>query len=91
MAKKTHKDIEYAVDDFSGKERIFKTFDEAAGFAVAVAASGKEDVSIDVLIYSKAAARAYGGDDFADEYAEDPDASVSDRIVITAESVGKVS
>ena len=52
MAKnKTHPQLEFAVDDCSGKERIFKLFDEAAGFAVSVAASGKPDVSIDVLCW----------------------------------------
>lgn len=40
MAKRKIKDLEFAVDDASGNERIFDTFDEAAGFAVAIAAGG---------------------------------------------------
>jgi len=88
---KRHKDVEFAVDDYQGHERIFKTFDEAAGFAVSIAASGKSNVTIDVLIHSVAGARWWGGDDAVEEYREDPDASVSDRIEISANPVGRVA
>lgn len=56
MAKKRHKDVEFSVDDWSGNERIFKTFDEACGFAVAKAVSRGEEVNLNVLIYSEAGA-----------------------------------
>lgn len=88
---KSHKDVEFSVDDAGGKERIFKTFDEAAGFAVAIAGSTGKTVNLDVLIYSKAGARAWGGDDAVEEYESDPDASVSERIEITAQSVGRIA
>lgn len=78
------------MNDAGGRERIFKTANEAAGFAITIAMSRGEDANIDVLIHSKAGARWYGGDDAAEQYAEDPDASVSDRIVVRAESVGRV-
>lgn len=86
---KTHKDVEFAVDDASGNERIFKKFDEAAGFAVSLAASGRA-TKIDVLIHSRAGARWWGDDHAVEEYNSDPDASVSERIQITAESIGRV-
>jgi len=89
MTKK-HKDVEYAVDDASGEQRIFDTADEAAGFAVAMAVSRGEEVNLDVLIYSKAGAKAYGGDDAVEQYEEDPEASVFERIVIEADSKGRV-
>lgn len=91
MAKHAHKDVEYAVEDGSGQERIFRTPDEAAGFAVSMGMSGKSPVYIDVLIYSRAGARHYGGDYAVEQYDEDPEASVSDRIRITAESEGRVA
>lgn len=93
MAKrsKSHKDVEYAVEDFSGRERIFKKFDEAAAFAVAKAASRGEMVKLDVLIYSVSGARFYGGDDAVERYREDPDASVSDRFEISVNHVGHVA
>ena len=51
--RRAHKDVEYAVVDFSGHERIFNVFDEAAGFAFSVAAArGKSN--LDVLIWSEA-------------------------------------
>ena len=90
MARRTHKDVEYAVDDASGQQRTFRTFDDAAGFAVAVAASGKPDVNLDVLIWSKAGARFYGGDDAVEQYKEDPEASVFERLEIRVNYVGRV-
>jgi len=87
---KKHRDVEFSVDDAGGKERIFNTFDEAAGFAIAIAASKGETVNIDVLIHSRAGAEWWGGDHAAEEYESDPDASVSERIEIRAESVGRV-
>jgi len=88
---RTHKDVEFAVDDASGKERIFKTFDEAAGFAVSMAASNGQTVNIDVLIWSKSGARAYAGDDGVEQYEEDPEASVFERIEVRADAVGRIA
>lgn len=89
MAKR-HKDVEFSVDDASGGERIFKTFDEAAGFAVALAASGRKS-SINILVYSRSGAKWLAGDEGVAEYEEDPDASVFRRIVIKADDQGRVS
>ena len=83
--------VEFAVDDMSGHERIFKTFNEAAGFAVSIAASNGSTVNLDVLIWSPAGARAYGGDDAVEQYFEDPEASVFERIEIRADAVGRVA
>ena len=91
MARRTHKDVEYAVDDASGQQRIFKTFDEAAGFAVAIAASGKPVVDLDVLIWTKAGARFYGDSDAVEQYEEDPEASVFERLEIQVNFVGRVA
>jgi hypothetical protein len=90
MARKTHKDVEFAVDDASGQQHIFRTFDEAAGFAVALAVSDGRPHNIDVLVYSKAGARWWAGDEGAEEFEEDPEASVFERIVVRADSLGRV-
>ena len=90
MAKKSHKEVEYAVDDSSGRQRIFKTFDDAASFAVSLALSDGRTKNLDILVYGKSGARALGGDNAIEEYLEDPDASVFERIEITANSVGRV-
>ena len=87
----THKDVEYAVDDASGKQRIFKSSNEAAGFAISLAMSHGRSVNLDVLVHSPAGARWYQGSDGAAEYEDDPDASVFDRIIVNAESIGHVS
>lgn len=93
MATGKSKDVEYAVNNASGQEKVFKTPGDAAAFAVALSMSrGGDPVNIDVLVYSAAGARAYlGSSDGAKQYAEDPDASVFDRIVVRAESTGRVS
>jgi hypothetical protein len=88
--EKTNRYVDYAVDDASGKERIFKTFDEAAGFAVAIALSGRERVNLDVLIFDEAGAEFYGGDDAVEQYNEDPEASVFERFEISVNAVGRV-
>lgn len=88
----SHKDVEYRVNDASGKPRYFKSSNEAAGFAVSIAMAHGQDVNIDVLVHSPAGARWYrGSSDGVDEYNEDPEASVFDRIVVRAESVGRIS
>ena len=88
----THKDVEYMVDDASGRPRYFKSSNEAAGFAISIAMSRGQDVNIDVLVHSPAGARWYrGSSDGVDEYNEDPEASVFDRIVVRAESQGRIS
>ena len=88
--EKTHDDVEYAVDDYQGKERIFKTFDEAAGFAFSVAASRGETVNLDVLIWSEEGAEWYGGDSAVEQYNEDPEASVYERLEITVNNAGRI-
>ncbi len=87
---KLHKDVEISINDASGRERIFHSFDEAAGFALALAVSGRT-VELDVLVYSEAGARAWGGDDAVEEYREDPEASVFERVRIKAESLGRIA
>lgn len=90
MARKTHPQVDYAVDDASGNERIFNTFDEAAGFAVVIALA-KGGSHIDVLIFSEGAADFYGGMDAILVYRADPEASVHERIEITADMLGRVA
>ena len=88
---KTHKDVEFTVEGYDGRERSFKTFDEAVSFAVGKAVSNGMPVHVDTLIHSVSGARWYGGDHGVEEYRSDPDASVSDRIEISANHVGRVA
>ena len=90
MAQRKHKDVEYAVEDGSGKERVFKTFDEAAAFALGMAISRGES-NLDVLIHSTWGAKFYGGDDAVTQYKEDPEASVFERFEIRVNNVGRIS
>ena len=87
-APKTHKDVEFMVD--SHGEHAFGTFDEGAAFALSRAISHGMPVNLDVVIYSRAGARWYGGDDAVDQYEEDPEASVFERFAITVNPMGRI-
>ena len=88
--RKTHKDVEFSVLDYGGEEKMFRRFDDAAGFAVALAASDGRWHNLNVYIHSVSGARWWGGDYAVEEYESDPDASVSERIKIKANSEGRV-
>jgi len=85
LGHQTHDDLEYAVSGVY-------TRDAAVAMVMAVehAIRTGGPVTLDVIVWSEAGARAYGGDAAAAVYAEDPDASVHDRIVISAFPQGRV-
>lgn len=85
-----HKHLSFAVDDASGKERTFSDIDKATAFAVSLALSDGLSHNLDVLVSSRAAAKVYGGDDAVEIYDDDPEASVFERIEISARSLGRV-
>jgi uncharacterized ParB-like nuclease family protein len=85
------KDLEFAVDDAGGNQKIFTSFDKACGFAVSIAASNGQGVNVDVLCYSAKGARAFMGEEGVERYKEDPDASVFSRVTINAEDHGRIA
>lgn len=88
---RSHKDVEFAVDNYQGEQQIFKKSGDAALFALEKSISrGGEPVNVDVLVYSRAGAKWYRGMSGEEEYDEDPEASVFERITIRAEAIGRV-
>lgn len=93
---RTHKDLEFHLSvpraDAPGQYQtmVTRSFDEAASTAVAVSASTGRPVTIHVVTWSRAAARAYMGDAGAEMYDEDPDASTFDQIFVEARSLGRL-
>lgn len=91
--RKTHKDVEFLVQGGYARrkgDKIFKRFDEAAAHAVdAAIASG--DATIDVLVWSRSGARWLGGSDAVEQYDEDPEASVFERVELKANVVGRIA
>lgn len=83
--RKSHKDVEFAVSD-----KYFKTVAEATVQAVGVSLSNDEEIFLDVLIYSPQGAKWWGGDDAVEQYMEDPEASIFERIAIKARSYGRI-
>lgn len=91
MASKdsTHPDVEYSVEDESGKERIYRTMSAAqqAAMEVAMTIGG---ATLDVLIWSDKGAEWYGGPDAVERYDEDPEASVFERYEIKVNFEGMI-
>lgn len=87
-----HKDVEYAVDDprGQGRTRHFPAFAEAAAHAVVMALNYGGRVFIDVIVYSKDGARSFGGSDAVEQYMEDPEASVFERLEVKVNGMGRV-
>ena len=71
--------------------KIFTNFKEACAAAISEACSHGVTMHIDVITWTKAAARKWAGDYGVEVYNEDPDASVHERIVIKAEATGHVA
>ena len=85
------KNLEFHVDRPDGTTAIETKFDKAAGLAISISCSNGEPVNIDVVAWSRSAARAWSGDDGVESYDDDPEASVFDRIVVRAESIGRIA
>lgn len=90
--RKTHDDVDFTVKGAgqAGGDIYYKTFDEAAARATVEALSTGES-TIDILVWSRRGARWLGGDDAAEEYDEDPEASVFERIELKANVVGRIA
>lgn len=85
-------DLEFHVSNERGQATtIFTNFDKAAGFALAKACSSGVEMQIDVVTWTKAAARAWGGDNAVEVYESDPEASVHERILIKAQALGRIA
>ena len=86
-----HPDLEFTVrrDD---QTFYYKESGAAAAAAIAIAIGRPDNsVTIDVLTHSREAALAFGGSSAAEHYDEDPDASVFERIIVSATSLGSVA
>ena len=88
MRGETHSDVEYVVAA-GGTERVHPSFDEALSYAFTVALSAGR-ANLDVLVYSEEGAEAFGGDAGAEEYGEDPEASVFRRFEIEVRDLGRL-
>ena len=82
--RKSHKDVEFQID-----QKTFKTFAEACEHAVILAVMGS-NVTIDVIVWTASGARWWGGAEAVMQYRDDPEASVFERIVVKADSKGRV-
>jgi len=89
MARHSHKDVEFSVSWGHHEERVYKSPKEATS-AVVVGCMSRGEATLDILVYSEAGARSYGGDDAVEQYREDPEASVFERFEFKCNAVGRV-
>jgi len=87
----THKDLEFHVEDAGGKTQYFKSWPKALELAAAVSASTGRAVNVDVVAWSREAARKWAGDAGVEVFEEDPEASVHERLVVRVESQGRIA
>lgn len=84
----THGGVSYQIDLPNGETRTYPVFNEAAAIAVINAFSNGQEQTIDALCNSQEAADSIGE---GDSHRNDPDASVTARIVIKAEHKGRIA
>lgn len=85
-----HSGVDFEVGPVRGNspaDKVFHTFRDAAAHAVSLAASGL-DMRIDVLCFTRAGAKHMG---LEESYDEDPEASVTERIIVKVDVVGRVA
>lgn len=84
------KDVEFQVSNYKGDIiDTCKSIEKASVLAIGAAVSSGSAI-IDTLVYSEKGARWLGGDDAVEQYKQDPEASVFERIEIKANFVGRV-
>lgn len=71
--------------------KIFTNIKEACLHAISMGVSHGQTMHINVIAWTKAAARKWAGDHGVEVYNEDPEASVHERIVVKAESLGRIA
>jgi hypothetical protein len=81
---------EFHVTSPDGSTLITEDFTEAAGHALAIALCRGETITIDVVIWDEEAADRWGGSDAVEQYLEDPETSVFERIEVKANSLGRI-
>jgi hypothetical protein len=89
--RKAPKDVEFAVSAGERLTRHFKKWDEALAWAFAISATHGQEAVIDVLVHSEAGARSWLGDYGVEQYREDPEASVFQRLSLRAQDHGRIA
>ena len=76
--------------EFKINNKYFINFESAAAYAIRLAAANNPAI-IDTLIYDEKHAFQWGGDAAVEQFNEDPEASVFERIEIKVTSHGRVA
>jgi len=77
--------------DFEIGNKTYKSLEKALMAAASQSVSrGGEAVEVHVITWTRAAARAYGGEESVRIYNQDPEASIHDVLVVKVASKGPV-
>ena len=89
-ALRSHPEVEFATDRPARDSAVHHaSWADACVRALNIAAAEGEAI-IDVLIFGPEGAKAWGGDDAVEEYEEDPEASVFQRLRVRVCDEGRV-
>jgi hypothetical protein len=90
MASRTHKDVEYEISDVN-EHRILTTTNAREAMVRALESAMTSGRSyLDVLIWSEAGAKFFGGTDALEHYRDDPEASIFERFEIKVNAQGRI-
>lgn len=89
-----HKNLEFHVENKArnANVEVFNDFDKACIAAIVKSLSaGGAPVTLDVVTWDAAAAKAWGGEEAVYSYLEDPEASVHQRFLIRVDDQGRIA
>lgn len=86
-----HSDLEFHLHDDNGDSfGTYRTFEDGLAAASRLSAGLDHPVTLDVLIWSEDGARAWGSEEGVEQFLDDPEASVFDRLEVSVRSLGKI-
>jgi hypothetical protein len=88
-----HKDVEFHIDRWHrehGSTIVAHSYTDACQLAVTECIAHGVTVKLDVVVWSEAGAKAYGGDDAASQYRNNPHDSVFERFEVKVNNVGRI-
>jgi hypothetical protein len=88
--KTEHDDVDFEVATPGLVPLRTSHWDDAMQMAITQSISRGQTSTIDVIIYGRRGALWWGGDDAVEQYLEDPEASVFERIEVEARSLGRI-
>lgn len=88
--RRPHRGVEFVVHHPNDDGGTFRTFEDAASYAVESAATTQWRMTLDVRALNRAGARWWGGDRGLAAYDANPGGAALERFIVTAQSQGSI-